>query len=336
MKHGGLSRLAEEAVSHNARVRKRVLLRRGEVAGVTQVSLAVFPPNEGAPAHAHADMRELFVCKTGAGVAVVEGREIALAPGEFLLVDAGESHEIRNTGAEPLEVWCMGFADGKPDGGLSSLSTEPLAAPPPEGAGIPAVRKPGPTRRIVGVDFFAGSLDALVENAMKGGLVVVPAAPALATDFMRSAEYREALLSADIATTDSGFMVLLWWLRTGKWLRKHSGLAFLRALLRNADFRAARIFWIMPTEAERERTKTWLADNGIAAEDADFYTAPFYGKKGAVEDETLAARIAARRPAAVVVGLGGGTQERLGLFLRRRLDFTPGIFCIGAAIAFLT
>jgi UDP-N-acetyl-D-mannosaminuronic acid transferase (WecB/TagA/CpsF family) len=36
------------------------------------------------------------------------------------------------------------------------------------------------------------------------------------------------------------------------------------------------------------------------------------------------------------VGLGGGTQERLGLYLKRNLSYKPAIHCIGAAVAFLS
>ena len=43
----------------------------------------------------------------------------------------------------------------------------------------------------------------------KGGLLVVPAAPAL-KDLDRSPDYRDALLNADLAITDSAFMVLIW------------------------------------------------------------------------------------------------------------------------------
>jgi UDP-N-acetyl-D-mannosaminuronic acid transferase (WecB/TagA/CpsF family) len=38
----------------------------------------------------------------------------------------------------------------------------------------------------------------------------------------------------------------------------------------------------------------------------------------------------------VVVTIGGGTQERLGLYLKRHLSYLPAIHCIGAAIAFLS
>ena len=34
--------------------------------------------------------------------------------------------------------------------------------------------------------------------------------------------------------------------------------------------------------------------------------------------------------------LGGGTQERLGLYLKQKLQGRPAIHCVGAAIAFLS
>lgn len=38
----------------------------------------------------------------GRGEAVVRGRRVALAAGTLLLIEAGEPHEIRNTGRTPL------------------------------------------------------------------------------------------------------------------------------------------------------------------------------------------------------------------------------------------
>ena len=64
------------------------------------------------------------------------------------------------------------------------------------------------------------------------------------------------------------------------------------------------------------------------------YIAPMYG--ASVADEALLLQIEKRRPRHVVVGLGGGTQERLGLYLKRNLSYKPAIHCIGAAVAFLS
>jgi UDP-N-acetyl-D-mannosaminuronic acid transferase (WecB/TagA/CpsF family) len=53
-------------------------------------------------------------------------------------------------------------------------------------------------------------------------------------------------------------------------------------------------------------------------------------------DEQLAGIVARQRPKHIVVCLGGGTQERVGLMLKQVCDFRPSIHCIGAAIGFLT
>ena len=95
------------------------------------------------------------------------------------------------------------------------------------------------------------------------------------------------------------------------------------------------VFWVMPSADEKARTQAWLAAHRFSVSEGDFYLAPFYSA-GAINDEELVRRIEERRPRAVVLGIGGGVQERLGFGLRQRLSFRPAIFCTGAAIAFLS
>jgi N-acetylglucosaminyldiphosphoundecaprenol N-acetyl-beta-D-mannosaminyltransferase len=59
-----------------------------------------------------------------------------------------------------------------------------------------------------------------------------------------------------------------------------------------------------------------------------------YGKE--IADLPLLALLERVRPQHIIVTIGGGTQERLGWFLKRRLSYRPAIHCIGAAIAFLS
>ena len=59
------------------------------------------------------------------------------------------------------------------------------------------------THRILGIDFFDGSARAAIDLLHNGGLLVVPAAPAL-KDLDCNPEYREALLNADLVLTDEG------------------------------------------------------------------------------------------------------------------------------------
>ncbi len=66
------------------------------------------------------------------------------------------------------------------------------------------------TQQILGVRFFDGrSADAVAWMCKKGGLLVVPAAPAL-VNIQYDPDYRQALVESDLAIADSGFMVLLW------------------------------------------------------------------------------------------------------------------------------
>ena len=194
----------------------------------------------------------------------------------------------------------------------------------------------GRFRQILGVRFFVGNAcEAIEEIVRTGGMVVVPAAPALknlATDEW----YRQALLSANFAIADSAFMVLLWNLLQRDYIPKLSGLKYLRALIERPDFcEPGASFWVMPTPKAVSCNLGWLRSKGVPVEHRDVYKAPFYGPT-VVEDSDLLLKLEQRRPAHVVLALGGGTQEKLGAFLKANLTFNPAIHCIGAAIAFLS
>jgi UDP-N-acetyl-D-mannosaminuronic acid transferase (WecB/TagA/CpsF family) len=170
---------------------------------------------------------------------------------------------------------------------------------------------------------------------MRGGLIVVPSAPVL-LELERDPASRAALVNADLVITDSGLMVLMWRVLRGERLIRVSGLEYVRLLLETPAMRApGACFWVMPTTGARDRTMAWLRTQGIASSIDDFYVAPMY-PSGELSDPSLLEAIRARRPQQVVMALGGGTQERLGFFLKRNLDHRPGIHCIGAAIGFLT
>jgi UDP-N-acetyl-D-mannosaminuronic acid transferase (WecB/TagA/CpsF family) len=189
-------------------------------------------------------------------------------------------------------------------------------------------------RRILGIDFFCGSAQGAIACIRPGGLLVVPAAPAL-KDLAANADYREALLNADLAITDSAYMVLIWNAIAFDRIKRLSGLEYLRALLGEADVREpGNTFYIMAGPRSARLNLEWLAGQGIEVPPENVYMAPMYGTP--IEDPELLERLNRLRPRHVVVTLGGGTQERLGLYLKRNLDDLPAIHCIGAAIAFLS
>lgn len=190
-------------------------------------------------------------------------------------------------------------------------------------------------QRILGIRFFVGSAHEAVQIALQGGLVVVPAAPALA-ELQSDEHYREAILNADLAITDSGLMVLLWSILSGKKTPRVSGLKYLKLLLEIKGLQPREsVLWIMPNAQARDQNLAWLRSQGHDFSETDCYISPLYSS-GRITDEILVQIVAKRKPRHIVICLGGGTQERVGLMLKRECDFHPSIHCIGAAIGFLT
>ncbi len=190
-------------------------------------------------------------------------------------------------------------------------------------------------RQILGIRFFIGSPAEAVQIGLRGGLVVVPAAPALVEMELDKA-YRDALLGSDLAITDSGFMVLLWNLIKFERITRVSGLEYLKLLLAEAPLRRpGRTLWIMPTPKSRAKNIAWLNSRGLSVSESDCYLAPLYDHDNVVDPDLLKA-IQAQRPDHVVIALGGGVQEKLGHYIKRNAGYNPGIHCIGAAIGFLS
>jgi N-acetylglucosaminyldiphosphoundecaprenol N-acetyl-beta-D-mannosaminyltransferase len=191
------------------------------------------------------------------------------------------------------------------------------------------------TKRILGITFFDGSADEAVAHATRhGGLIVAPAAPSLVA-LQYDEEYRRAISDADLAIADSGWMVLLWRIFRRERLTRISGLTFLKRLLDRPDAREfGKIFLVLPSETAKTKTLSWLRTRGFATTADDCYVAPHY--EALVEDRTLLELVRARRPAHIVIAVGGGMQDKLGQYLKENLDYRPAIHCIGAALGFLT
>lgn len=188
--------------------------------------------------------------------------------------------------------------------------------------------------RILGVDFFQGAAHQAVDRMSQGGLLVVPAAPAL-KEVATNAAYREALLNSDLAITDSAFMVMVWNFLQKDSIQRLSGLEYLRELLRRDEVRLpGGCVWIMANRQSAQRNRAWLASQGIQVPTECVHLAPMHGKE--ISDPELLELLEQLRPRHVIVTIGGGAQERLGLYLKRNLSYLPAIHCIGAAIAFLS
>lgn len=101
--------VAAEGVSHDPALRKRVLLRRGQVPHLTALSRATLRPGQAATPHAHADMHEVFWVEAGRGEARVAGETLPLEPGVCLVVEPGEEHTVACAGGEDLVLLYFGI-----------------------------------------------------------------------------------------------------------------------------------------------------------------------------------------------------------------------------------
>jgi UDP-N-acetyl-D-mannosaminuronic acid transferase (WecB/TagA/CpsF family) len=206
------------------------------------------------------------------------------------------------------------------------------------------------SHQILGLSFFGGtSRDAVEAITRTGGLLVAPAAPSM-VNFCRDPDYRRALLGADLALADSGFMVLLWKILTGERVPRISGLEHMKRLLEHPSVReVGKVLWVVPTENSKARLAEFLEartkklgrgpgpeeeTSSPIVRDEDVYVAPQYGRP--VADEKLLVLVRQKRPQHVVIGVGGGVQDLLGEYLLARLDYRPAVHCIGAALGFLT
>jgi N-acetylglucosaminyldiphosphoundecaprenol N-acetyl-beta-D-mannosaminyltransferase len=140
-------------------------------------------------------------------------------------------------------------------------------------------------RRILGLRFFIGAASESVRQMKQhGGLLVVPAAPTL-KDLPTHSGYREALLGADLAITDSALMVLVWRCLHGEKLRRTSGLEYLKELLKDREMASGNTFWIMANPFSAARNLDWLASHGIPLPKSHVYLAPIY--HGPIDDPAL-------------------------------------------------
>ena len=191
--------------------------------------------------------------------------------------------------------------------------------------------------KALGVSFYDGDLAGACKRAAKGGLITAPSGPGLAQDLMGCAEYRRALEMSDLVLADSG-LLCLW----KKWvvrrpLTRISGLVFLKAILKQTDWGKNATFWIMPDPKQASANAKWVKKTfGARLNESAIYIAPKYEKKRAILDHSLLSQIEKERPDSIFIQVGGGVQERLGLFLKENLSYTPSIFCTGAALAFLS
>ncbi len=113
-------------------------------------------------------------------------------------------------------------------------------------------------------------------------------------------------------------------------MRNVSGATYLQSLLETRRGEAD-LLWIVSSEKMAERARDWLGKNGVL--NGQFHV--MAAGDGSADHELLL-RIEEGQPRHVVIATVGGSQEKLGIYLRDYLLYRPCLHCVGAGLAFLT
>lgn len=181
------------------------------------------------------------------------------------------------------------------------------------------------------IKFYSGSFIEIYNEINKGGLLVAPAASAL-SNIKSDNNYYYSLKNSDVAILDSGFFCILLRIFKQVKVKKLSGYLFLKKFL-DIFPRKKKLFIIDHSKSSNKKNKFFLKKLKIGINGS--YIAPLYSHNK-VEDKTLIKSINEIKPRYILINLGGGTQEKLGLYIKNKIKFKCSIICTGAAIAFMT
>lgn len=108
MKLTSLTAIKEEPLTHNPKIQKRVMVKKGEVAHLTQFAQTTFRPGQISSEHVHDDIYEIYLVESGSGIVKVNGKVTQIKEGDSIVVEPQEAHEFLNTGSEDLTLTYFG------------------------------------------------------------------------------------------------------------------------------------------------------------------------------------------------------------------------------------
>ncbi len=182
------------------------------------------------------------------------------------------------------------------------------------------------------IKFHNYNFDKILSLINEGGYLVAPAASAL-SNINKDYKYHKSLINSDVAILDSGFFCILLRIFKRKKVSKFSGYLFLKSFLNLKFNKETKFLCIDPNLEESKANSSYLNAKNLTNHKS--YIAPKYSNEE-ITDNNLLEEIKNFRPKYVIINLGGGTQERLALYLKKNCNYKISIFCTGAAISFLT
>lgn len=171
-------------------------------------------------------------------------------------------------------------------------------------------------------------------NQVKGGYLVAPAASSL-SKILNDKFHYEALKNSTIAIFDSSFFCLLLILFKRFKPKKFSGFLFIKKLVDDRFIKKQKILTIDPSIAVSKIHKLYLLSKKFKR--IESYVAPLYNRRStSIKDKKIIKLIDAFKPRYILINIGGEIQERLALYISKNTKIKVNIFCLGAALGFLT
>jgi N-acetylglucosaminyldiphosphoundecaprenol N-acetyl-beta-D-mannosaminyltransferase len=175
---------------------------------------------------------------------------------------------------------------------------------------------------------------SLFDLNLKPGLYTFPAAVNL-SNLEHNPIYHQSLIHSDFVFFDSGYFVLLLRLFKGIKVKKFSGYKFITLFINYLQSKNKyTLFVIEPSRDISKVNRIFFDKNNIKI--LSQFIAPFYKKRTEIIDYELLDILNKIRPNYILINLGGETQEILGYYLKKNLNYKPVIICTGAALSFLT
>lgn len=184
-----------------------------------------------------------------------------------------------------------------------------------------------------GIKFHNISYKDVMKKLKPKGYLVAPAAYALS--YIRENNfYFKALKNSKVAIFDSGFFCLLIRFFYFFSVRKFSGFLFLKNFLNDKKNFQKKILLVNPSERDGVLNEKLFIKKQFKK--IFLYTAPFYAGNSKIEDKKIVKYIKKIRPNFIILNIAGFKQELLAEFIVKKINFNINIFCLGAAIAFIT
>ena len=169
----------------------------------------------------------------------------------------------------------------------------------------------------------------------KKGLFLFPSGPGLSS-IEKEIPYLKALKNADYNFFDSGYFVLLLKYFKKINVNKFSGYLFIKLFLEYIKKNNNKKLFLVDPNIRLSVSNTKLFNKiGVLKKNINNYIAPHYDSKS-ISDKRLLNIVKKIKPDCILLNIGGGTQEILGLYIKNNINFKCTIMCTGAAISFFT